>query len=121
MFFSAALLSQKVDRMTRNDRVKKIKARLIVILALVCALSSILFYFTACSGGDDGSVTDPTYTYTEPDDGLISNADFSYNLEGRDLEDFPITAPTGWSKTADNATASSVNSGVVDVSEKGWE
>lgn len=110
----------KGNRMTRKNRTKNLRSKLTVLLAIVCAFSASLLCLTACSKSDN-PVTDPTYTYTKPDNGLIANANFSYALDGKDLEDFPITAPTGWSKSTENSTASAVNSGVVDVSDKGWE
>ncbi len=106
--------------MTRNDRFKKIKSRLIILLALICAFSSTFFVLTACNK-DDEAYNDPDYTYTETDDGKIANADFAYNMSGKDFSDFPVTSPTGWSKSTDNSTSSSVNSGIIDVSEKGWK
>ncbi len=98
-----------------------IKTKLIVFLTVLCMLFSCLG-FVAC--GDDNDVDDPNYSVeTESDDVLIKNSSFAVNTYGVDLEDFPITIPTGWSKAAiDNLSASSaVNSGAVDSSDVAWD
>lgn len=107
--------------MTRNDRLKKFKTKFIIFLAFICAFTSSLFLFAACNNNQDDDVTDPSYSYTEPDDGKIANASFSYNIDHRDLSDFPVSSPSGWSKSTDNSTSSTVNSGVIDTSASGWE
>lgn len=107
--------------MTRNDRLNKLKHGLIVLLALICALSATLFTLSAC-GKSGESVTDPTYTYSDKDDSeFITNSKFSYNLKTKQSSDFPVASPSGWSKSTENSTSSTVNSGVVDTSEEGWE
>lgn len=106
--------------MTRNDRLNKLKHGLIVLLALICALSATLFTLSAC-GKSGESVTDPTYTYSDKDDSeFITNSKFSYNLKTKLYSDFPVASPSGWSKSTENSTSSTVNSGVVDTSEDGW-
>lgn len=106
--------------MTRNDRLNKLKHGLIVLLALICAISATLFTLTAC-GKKSESVTDPTYTYSDKDDSkFITNSKFSYNLKTKLLSDYPVASPSGWSKSTENSTSSTVNSGVVDTSEAGW-
>ncbi len=106
--------------MTRNDRLNKLKHGLVVLLALLCALSASLFTLTAC-GKKSESVTDPTYTYSDKDDSeFITNSRFSYNLTTKLFTDFPVASPSGWSKSTENSTSSTVNSGVVDTTDEGW-
>lgn len=65
----------------------------------------------------------PTYTYTETDDGIISNPNFTYGTIDTALTAFPKTSVTGWSRSKDaNATTnSSAKSGVIKVTDDGWK
>lgn len=94
------------------------------------ALLSVLFVFCTCAfavacnnssdSSDDSSTK--TYSYTETDTKIISNANFVYGTHDKTASDFPITSPTGWTRSADNsATTSNVNSGVVSVSSAAWD
>ncbi len=106
--------------MTRNDRLKAIKSKLVVLLALIMAFSIFAFTLVACNKKTD--VTDPSYTYSETDDSkFITNSAFSYNLRTKLYSDFPVASPSGWSKSTENSTSSTVNSGVIDTTDKGWE
>jgi len=73
--------------MTRNDRLKAIKSKLVVLLALIMAFSIFAFTLVACNKKTD--VTDPSYTYSETDDSkFITNSAFSYNLRTKLYSDF---------------------------------
>ncbi len=106
--------------MAKNNRLNKLKHGLVVLLAFLCALSASLFTLTACGKSDDA--TDTTkYSYTDKDDSeYIANSKFSYNLVSKLATDFPVSSPSGWTKSTENSTSSTVNSGVVDTTDAGW-
>ncbi len=90
----------------------------LIILGLLC---TSLFFLTACSQ-DSTTEDDPTYSYSDSDDGLISNPNFSFGTADTALKNFPQTSPTGWSRSKDNTgKSSSAKSGVIDVSDDGWK
>ncbi len=106
--------------MTRNTLLSKIKIRIILALIIVGILCTSLFFLTACSEDDDSN-TIPSYSYTDTDDGLISNPDFNYNTSSIKLQNYPQTSPTGWSRSKDtDGNSSSAKSGVIDISPDGW-
>lgn len=108
--------------MTSKNIFNKIATKLIWILTVLCMLCSLAFLFTACDDSSDSSTTDePTYSYSEKDDKLISNGSFNIgtaNLDFTTISSLPRISVTGWSKTSSD---SDVNSGVIDVSDAGWE
>ena len=92
---------------------------LIFILSLLCVFCTCAF-FVACSANNDSEEDSKTYTYTEEDTEIISNASFAYGTTEKSADEFPIASPTGWSKSTDNSAASSgVNSGVVNLDK--WD
>ncbi|MBE5734006.1 MAG: hypothetical protein E7347_03030 [Clostridiales bacterium] len=111
--------------MARENFIKRNGARFLVILMLIGVLFSSIFFSVACNNNSSNKDEFPEYTYTETDDGKISNPSFSYGLNKLELTDFPKTSPTGWSKSedtgADPNSAFSATSGVVKVSEDAWE
>ncbi len=107
--------------MTSNSLLTKIKTKFILALIIVGLLCTSLLLFTACKSEDNADKI-PSYSYTDTDDGIISNPDFSYGTSGIKLENYPQTSPTGWSRSKDDASTSiSAKSGVVDVTEEGWK
>ncbi len=106
--------------MTSNTLLSKLKSKIIIALIIVGLLCASLFFLSAC-GEETAETDEPTYTYTDTDDGLISNPNFNYNTSGIELENFPQTSPTGWSRSKDSdGNSSSAKSGVVDISPDGW-
>ena len=105
--------------MTKKQLLPKIKLFLSALLVL-CFFCSCAF-FVACNNSDSSESTQKTYTYTETDTDLISNAKFAYGTHGKTESDFPITSPTGWTRSADNsATSSLVDSGVISVADNAF-
>ncbi len=106
--------------MARNNYVKSNKSKLLLILLLVGMLCLSLFG-VACNQ----SATDdpPKYSYLEKDDGIISNPSFAYGTMDIAMSTYIKTSVTGWSKSKDTYSnnSSAVNSGVVSVSENGWQ
>ncbi len=108
--------------MTRNFN-KHSKSRLLLTLTLIGILCLSLFLFTAC-GNDDGKSDDkkPNYSYTETTDEIITNSSFVLGTADTALTAFPKTSVSGWTrKTETGMTSSSAKSGVIDVSDKGWD
>ncbi|MBQ8197585.1 MAG: hypothetical protein IJZ73_05960 [Clostridia bacterium] len=104
--------------MTKKTFTKKIGY--LLTLALICIMSFVMVFTTACSK-PDGTAEAPKYTYTDVDKGEIVNANFSYGQANTDLSKFPASSPTGWSLSRDNsATSSTIASGVIDVTADGW-
>ncbi len=107
--------------MTSNTLLSKIKTKIIIALIIVGLLFASLFLFTACKNNDETTKI-PSYSYSDTDDGLISNPNFDLNTSGIKLENFPQTSPSGWTRSKDdNANSSSAKSGVIDLTEEGWK
>ena len=105
--------------MTSNKLHNKITTRILLALIIIGLLCFSLFVFTACN--NSSSSKDPSYSYTDVDDGLISNPTFFVGTANTELTGYPIISPTGWTRTKDSTgVSSSTRSGVVDVSEEGW-
>lgn len=102
--------------MTRNNIFSKISKKLVWVLALITIFSFAAFSISCGSDKAD----EPNYTYTDTNDGLISNPTFSYGTSNLALTSYPKTSVTGWTRSYDT-TVSYVNSGIVDVTEKGWK
>lgn len=107
--------------MAKNNFVKKISK--IIFLATVCLLCFVMFFVTACSDTTSETKTNPTYNFSDTDDGVISNADFSYGQANVEYKNLPSSSVTGWSTaTADNSAAKSdVGSGVINTNDTAWE
>ena len=89
------------------------------MLTLLCVFCTCAF-FVACSSEDETEEDTKTYSYTEEDTENISNGLFAYDTTGKTESDYPITSPTGWSRTTDNSAATSgVTSGVINV--ESWD
>ena len=101
--------------MTRNNYLKTTKAKLILILTLIGLMCFSLF-FTACAKEEPVS-KEPTYSYTETDDGVIKNTSFAYGTVGSKYESFPKTSITGWTLSKD----SSAKSGVISTTDDAWK
>lgn len=102
---------------------KTIKKRLIALLTIVMLLCFSMFGLIACGQSESKDYNDDSYSYTVEDDALIKNQNFSYlpDYKDADADDYPLTSPTGWSKSTDNASASNINSGTVSVTEDDWK
>ena len=102
--------------MTReNNTISTTRKILVFILSVLMCLS--LFLASACAEEDDDNSSIPEYSYQEKSDCDIDNPDFNYGTSSMSYADYPKTAISGWniSKTATS------NSGVIDVSDKGWK
>lgn len=98
------------------------KSKLILVLLMVSIMCLSLFA-VACNKDDTSDDDVPSFSYTQTDDGLISNPTFSYGTLDTELKNFPKTSVTGWSRSKDsnaNITQSSAKSGVINVSEDGY-
>ena len=106
--------------MSRNNCFKSNNSKLILILLMVGILCLSLFG-VACN--KSSTTTPPKYSYTEKDDGLISNPTFSYGTMDVATSSYIKTSVTGWSKSKDTYSnnSSSVNSGIIKVTEDGWQ
>ena len=107
--------------MTSNSFFKKLWTKAILFLTIACLICFSALLFVACGNTDESSVDDPTFSYTETDNKLISNGAFSYgtaNVDFTSISSLPKTSVTGWTKSS---STSDVNSGVVEVSADGWE
>ena len=111
--------------MTRTNFTKKIKSSFVLILTIVSLLCVSLFGLFACDDKKTSDVIDPsTYTTTKTSTSLINNSDFTDKADTQNFSKDPIiTTVTGWSRNEDNAggRTSRVNSGVIDISDGGWE
>ena len=100
------------------------KSKLILVLLMVSVLCLSLFSVACNKDSDDSNKTVPSFSYTQTDDGDISNPTFSYGTLDTKLENFPKTSVTGWSRSKDantNITQSSAKSGVINVSKDGYD
>ncbi len=98
----------------------KLKTRILLALMILCLACTSIFALTACKNNESSS-TDPSFSYSQVDDGLISNPNFLYGTKDLEHTSFPVKSPTGWSRSKDStASSSSSRSGVIDVSEDGW-
>lgn len=107
--------------MTRTKQQQKTKANIILTLLLAGLLCFSTFFATACNKETETTTTKPNYTYVEEDDAIIKNSDFAYGTVGTKLENFPKKSITGWSRSTRNSLTSDADSGVVDVTEAGWD
>lgn len=108
--------------MTSKSFFNKLGSKLLLALTIVCLLCCSLFCLTACKESEQTNTKDPTYSYTETDDGLINNRNFTYGTSDTKLTSYPKTSPNGWTRSTDSSVSSSyVNSGVIDVSDEGWK
>ncbi len=106
--------------MTRNSI--KNKSKLLLIFLLIGLLCTSLFFAVACNEAKDPDSDKKTsFTYTESDNGFISNATFTLATGNTKLSDFPKTSVSGWTKSAESdMSTSSAKSGVIDTSDAGW-
>ncbi len=108
--------------MTYKNFFKTLSSKIILALAVLSCVFSLVFCATACGedSNPNSSYDEPTVTYTEKDDGEISNPNFSIGLKDLSTFTYPITNTSGWSKTTDNlAISSNINSGAVNVDD--WD
>ena len=109
--------------MTTKISTKRLRTNLVLILTIICLICSCMFGLFACDN-QDITVTDPTVTVdTESKDVLIKNATFKIETANKELKNFPLISPNGWSRssTDNSATSSTVSSGVINTSTAGFE
>ena len=90
---------------------KNSKSKLILVLLLISVLCLSLFSVACNKEDDDANNKAPSFSYTQTDDGDISNPTFNYGTLDTELKNFPKTSVTGWSRSKD--TNSSINSAAV--------
>lgn len=79
-------------------------------------------FSVACNDSSSSDSDKPSYTYSESDDGDISNPSFSFGTLTTELTAYPKTSVTGWTKSVDtSATSLSSSYGAVNVTADGWE
>ena len=109
--------------MTRNIK-HTTRSKFLLTMIVIGLLCTSLFLFTACSKETTDTTTDntATYTYTEEDSTPISNTSFVFGTAPVELDGYPKSSITGWSKkTESGMTSSSAKSGVIDTSDDAWE
>ena len=109
--------------MTRNNK-HTTRSKFLLTLIVIGLLCTSLFLFTACSKETTDTPTEntTTYTYTEEDSTPISNTSFVFGTAPVELDGYPKSSITGWSKkTESGMTSSSAKSGVIDTSDAAWK
>ncbi len=108
--------------MTRNI-FKNSKSKLILILLLV-GIFCLSLFSVACKKDENTESDIPSYSYTDTNDGELSNPSFAYGTLETELSNFPKTSPTGWARSKDSndkIMQSQAKSGAVKVTDKGWD
>ena len=108
--------------MTRNNK-HTTRSKFLLTLIVIGLICTSLFLFTACNKDADDTTTNntTTYTYTEEDTTPISNNSFVFGTAPVELDGYPKSSITGWSKkTESDMTSSSAKSGVIDTSDQAW-
>ena len=109
----------KGEFMTKNSFFARLKTFFLVFLAVI-SVTCFTAFLVGC-GSTESSESDPTYSYTETDTDVISNASFVYGTYNKADSDYPIASPTGWTKAVDSSAASSnVDSGVISTESAAW-
>ncbi len=101
---------------------KNSKSKLILVLLMVGILCLSLFS-VACNKEEETETKVPSFSYTQTDDGDISNPTFTYGTIDTELKNFPKTSVTGWSRSKDtnsDINSASSKSGVINISDNGW-
>lgn len=112
--------------MSKKEFFKSLKSKLVIILALIALVCLSCFTFIACDDQEkttSSSVKDPTYTYTPNEEGkTITNSNFTTGAIALENDKYPVTSPTGWSRTLDgSAKTSIVKSGAVSTRPSSWK
>lgn len=106
--------------MTKRSMYSKIKTFALFFLVAILSVCLCGFFVACGEEKKDSDTSETTYSYTETDTDVISNSDFAYGTYNKTESNFPITSPTGWTRSTDNSAASSnVNSGV--ISTAAWD
>ncbi len=101
----------------------------IITLLLAFMLTAILAFATACDDGNDSSdssssSSSSSTTATKADEHTLLNGNFEYYAEADDTV-FPYKTSIKWSTSrtykGTSATSSAANSGIIDVTDKGFE
>ncbi len=110
--------------MTAKTIFSKIKAKFVLLLALICVFTFSAFLFTACGSEEkDDTETETTYSKQETDTADINNGSFEFGLADVELKDFPKTSITGWSSvsTENSSESSKMPSGVIDTETNNYK
>ena len=101
--------------------ISKLKRTLIFLLTAVMSIS--LLFAVACNDkATTSEPDDPTYSKVENDTQELKNGNFEFGTASADLDDYPYTSVTGWTKATDSsAPSSNVNSGIIDTSSEAWD
>ncbi len=103
-----------------EKKIGKLKRTLVFLLTAVMCLS--LAFAVACGTSDTDDTDDKTYTKVENDEQTLKNGNFEFGTADVDLDDYPYTSVTGWSKATDNsASSSNVNSGIISTADDAWD
>lgn len=104
-----------------EKKIGKLKRTLVFLLAAVMSVS-LLFAVACGTSSTDDTDDDTTYTKVENDTQLLKNGNFEFGTADVDLDDYPYTSVTGWSKATDNsASSSNVNSGIISTADDAWD
>lgn len=107
--------------MTNKNLFDKLKTKIVLVLAVLFALCSSMFFLTACNN-ESTSSTKPSFSYTDTDDCEIANPNFVNDTANKKNDAYPIISASSWTKSYhQSAYSSNVDSGVIDVSEELWE
>ncbi|MBQ9485725.1 MAG: hypothetical protein IJU83_02685 [Clostridia bacterium] len=105
--------------MTKKRLSSKLKS-IIAILSVLCLFCTCAF-FAACGAANEQETVEKTYSYTEQDTDVISNAKFALGTYNKTFSDMPISSPSGWTRAVDNsAVSSNVDSGVISTADEAW-
>ena len=113
----------KGEYMTKKIFTKKLKTNLLLFFTIICLVCSCMFGLFACEQ-EDVNVNDPTISVdSESSDVLIKNATFKIDTANKELKNFPLTSPNGWSKatTDKSSSTAAVNSGTINTTDTAWE
>lgn len=104
-----------------EKKIGKLKRTLVFLLAAVMSVS-LLFAVACGTSSTDDTDDDTTYTKVENDTQLLKNGNFEFGTADVDLDEYPYTSVTGWSKATDNsASSSNVNSGIISTADDAWD
>ncbi len=110
--------------MARKNCLKFFTKKLLIVATLVLALCCSAFSLFACGEEEatknynDGTYSDEKVEVSKSD---VTNPKFEITIEDDTTPSYPVTTVNGWSKSADSASASSIDSGVISIAEEDWD
>ena len=100
---------------TKSNKTNRITA--IIALIIVGLLCFTLFFTAACKEEEKPTSSyNPSFSYSETDDGIIKNASFNYGTYNVKLSNYPKTSVSGWTITK----SSNANSGAIKTTDEAW-